>query len=173
MFNLEGEKIFDNVDSAARLSTKRLHLMGCAFDNNGNLVLVGESWKIDATRAVAATGASILLAATIGGYANVYTGLDHKIDNVVFATLSPQDGALINFKTFPVGPWLNYGRLMTQGSHVLIVVSNQVIIYDVNDPNRPPAPFTSLKYNEYLILTPYGALVNRHEKGMYTLNWLR
>ncbi len=173
MYNLDGDKIFDHVDSAARLSTKRLHLMGHAFDRDGNLVLVGESWKYDATRAVAATGVSILMAAAGVGYGGVYGGLDHKIDHVVFATMSPTDGSITNFKTFPVGPWLDYGRLMTQGGHVLIAVSKSVIIYNVNEPNQAPAPFTSLKVNESLILTPFGPLVNRRDGKNYTLRWLQ
>lgn len=173
MYNLDGDKIFDNVDSASRLSTKRLHLMGSAFDREGNLILVGESWKYDATRAVAATGMSILMAAAGVGYGGVYGGLDQKIDHVVFATMSPADGSIKNFKTFPVGPWLNYGRLLTQGSHVLIAVSNSVIIYNVNEPDQAPAPFTSLKMNENLILTPYGALVNKRDGKNYTLRWLQ
>jgi hypothetical protein len=172
MYNLDGERIFDNVDSAARLSTKRLHLMGHTFDGNGNLVLIAESWKYDATRAVAATGMSILMAAAGVGYGGVYGGLDHKIDHVVFATMSPTDGSIKNFKTFPVGPWLDYGRLLTQGSHVLFAVSNNVIIYNVNEPNHAPAPFTSLKLNESLTLTPRGPLVNRRDGKNYTLRWL-
>ncbi len=174
MFNLYGDKIFDNVDSAARLSTKRLHLMGNVFDQDGNLVLVGESWRPDATRMIAATAGSVALALlTRGVYTRVYApGVDHKIETVVFATLSPIDGKLINFKTFPVGPWYDYGNLMTEGSHVLIAISNQVISYDVNEPNSPPAPFTSLGTRENLILTPSGPVINKWEKGRYVLSKL-
>lgn len=173
MYNLFGEKIFDNVDSAARLSTRRLHLMGNVFDQDGNLVLVGESWKPDATRAVVTSAASILLAVAVGGYAGVNTRVDHKIDHVVFATLSPVDGKLINFKTFPVGPWYDYGILMTEGSHVLIAISNQVISYDASEPNTPPAPFTSLRSGENLILTSSGPIVGKSERGRYVLTKLR
>ncbi len=174
MFALNGEKIFDQVDSAARFSTRRLHLMGNVFDQEGNLILIGEGWKVDATRAVATTAASVLLAAAIGGVPGVYTGVDHKIDNVVFATLSPVDGKVINFKSFPVGPWYDYGNLMTAGSHVLIAIANQVIIYDVNEPNSPPKPFTSLRSRENLLLTPYGPLIgkwNNHRDG-YVISFL-
>jgi hypothetical protein len=173
MFSLYGEKIFEKVDSAARLSTRRLHLMGNVFNQDGNLVLVGEGWKPDATRAVVYSAASILLAVTVGGYAGVSTRVDHKIDNVVFATLSPVDGKLINFKTFPVGPWYDYGNLMTEGGHVLISISNQVIIYDANDPDTPPKPFTKLGSRENLILTPSGPIINKWEKGRYVLSKLR
>jgi|GEM_PF-6128247 len=170
MYNLSGERIFDNVDSAARLSTRRMHLMGSVFNQDGDLVLIAEGWKPDATRAIATTAASILAASLLGGYANVYARVDHKIDNVVFATLSPVDGSLKNFKTFPVGPWLNYGRLMTIGSHALFAVSGQVIIYNVNDPNAPPVPFTSLRMNESLILTQTGAIINKQEKYQCVLS---
>lgn len=173
MFNFSGEQIFDRVDSASRLSTRRLHLMGNVFDMDGNLVLVGEGWKADATRAIASTAASVLLAVTVGGYMGLSTRVDHKIDNVVFATLSPGDGKLINFKTFPVGPWYDYGTLMTEGSYVLITISNQVIIYDANEPNTPPKPFTSLNSNENLILTPTGPVVGKWKKDQYVLGRLR
>ena len=175
MFNLSGEKIFDNVDSAARLSTKRLHLMGSVFDQDGNLVLVGESWRPDATRAIVSAAGSIALALlTRGAYTRVYAaGIDHKIESVVFATLSPADGKLINFKAFPVGPWLEYGSLMTEGSRALIAISNQVIIYDANEPNAPPKPFTSLRSRETLILTPSGPIINKWDGSRYTLSRLR
>ncbi len=173
LFNLYGEKIFDEVDSAARLSTKRLHLMGSVFDQEGNLVLIGESWRPDATRAVVTSAASILLAATIGGYAGINTRVDHKIDNVVFATLSPQDGKLKYFRAYPVGPWRDYGSLMTEGGNVLFRINNQVIIYDVNDPGKPPSPFTSLRAGENLILTPSGPIINRQERNRNILSRLR
>jgi hypothetical protein len=172
MFNLQGERIFDNVDSAARLSTRRMHLMGNVFDQNGDLVLISESWKYDATRAIASTAGTILVGALLGGY--VYTGssarLDHKIDHLNFATLSPIDGSLKKFKSFPVGPWLNYGRLMTEGSHVLLIVSNQVISYDANDPNAAPAILTTLKFGESILVTPSGPIAMKMSKGIYTLN---
>ncbi len=172
MFNFAGERIFDEVDSASRLSTRRVHLLGSVFDQHGNLVLVGEGWKADATRAIASTAASVLLAVTMGGYMGVNTQVDHKIDHVVFATLSPADGKLINFKTFPVGPWYDYGSLITEGSHVLMAISNQVIIYDANEPNVPPKPFTSLRSNENLILTPSGPIIGKWERGRYVLSRL-
>jgi len=175
MFGLNGEKIFDQVDSAARLSTRRLHIMGNVFDQDGNLVLVGEGWKVDATRAVATTAASVLLAAAIGGVPRVYTGIDHKIDNVVFATLSPVDGKLISFKSFPVGPWYDYGTLMTSGSVALISIFNQVIIYDANEPNSPPKPFTTLRSRENLLLTPYGPIIGKwdNRQDRYVISHLR
>jgi hypothetical protein len=171
MFNLSGEKIFDNVDSAARLSTRRMHLMGNTFDQNGDLVLITESWKPDATRAIASTAGSILVGAMLGGY--VYGGvnprLDHKIDHLNFATLSPMDGSLKKLKSFPVGPWLSYGRLITEGSHILLVVSSQVISYDANDPNAAPALLTALKFGEGILATPWGPIVTKMNRGMYTL----
>lgn len=172
MFNLSGEKIFDSVDSAARLSTRRMHLMGNAFDQNGDLVLISESWKLDATRAIASTAGSILVGALLGGpvYTGVNTRLDHKIDHLNFATLSPIDGSLKKFKSFPVGPWLSYGQLLTEGSHILLIVSGQVISYDANDPNAAPAILTSLKFGESILTTPSGPIVMKMSKGIYTLN---
>lgn len=172
MFNLSGEKIFDTVDSAARLSTRRMHLMGNVFDQNGDVVLISESWKLDATRAIASTAGSILIGAMLGGYgySAVNTNLDHKIDHLNFATLSPMDGSLKKFKSFPVGPWLSYGRLITEGSHVLLIVTNQVLSYDANDPNAAPAILTTLKFGESVMTTPSGPLVIKMSKGVYTLN---
>jgi hypothetical protein len=173
MFNLSGERIFDNVDSAARMSTRRMHLLGNVFDENGDLVLVAEGWKLDATRAIASTAGSILVSAVLGGYTRVYGGLDHKIDQLIFATLSPIDGKLKKFKSFPVGPWLNYGRLITEGSHVLLAVSNQVVTYDVNDPNAAPALLTALAPGQNIIAIPSGPIIIKMYKGIYTLNRLR
>jgi len=174
-FNLDGDKILDEVDSSTVLSTRRLHLMGNLFDQDGNLVLIGEGWRPDATRAIATTATSIALALlTRSAYVNVYgAGIDHKIENVTFATLSPADGKLKSLKVFPVGPWLNYGRLMTEGSYALFHVNNQVIIYDVNEPNHPPSPFTSLHSNESLILTPSGPIINKKANGHFTLRRAR
>ena len=169
MYNLRGERIFDAIDSAARLSTRRMHLMGSVFNQDGNLVLVGEGWKADATRAVAATAASFLLTAAVGIGPRVYMGLDHKVDQVVFATLSPGDGKLLDFRSFPVGPWYNYGALLTEGSHAMIQVGNQVISYDANDPARPPVLFTSLRDRESLVLTPAGPLINQRSGNYHTL----
>jgi len=174
-FNLDGDKILDEVDSSAVLSTRRLHHMGSVFDREGNLILIGEGWKPDATRAIATTAGSIALALlTRGAYIRVGVGgIDHKIENVTFATLSPQDGKLKSLKVFPVGPWLTYGRLMTEGSYALFHVNSQVIIYDVNEPNHPPSPFTSLRPNESLILTPSGPIINKKANGRYTLRRAR
>ncbi|HEV8512912.1 MAG TPA: hypothetical protein VGQ59_06530 [Cyclobacteriaceae bacterium] len=170
-FTLDGDKILDEVDSSTLLSTRRLHLMGSVFDQDGNLVLIGEGWKPDATRAIATTAGGVALALlTRGAYVRVYSaGIDHKIENVTFATLSPENGKLKSLKVFPVGPWLTYGRLMTEGGFVLLQVKDQVIIYDVNDPNHPPSPFTSLRTNESLILTPSGPIINKKSNGHYTL----
>jgi hypothetical protein len=175
LFNLKGEKIFDQVDSSALLSTRRLHIMGNTFDQDGNLVLIGEGWRPDATRAIAGAAGSIALALlTRGAYTRVYaTGIDHKIESVVFAFLSPEDGKLKSVKTYPVGPWLTYGRLMTEGAYALFHVKNQVIIYDVNNPNRPPSPFTTLRPSESLILTPSGPIINKKANGYYTLSRVR
>ncbi len=174
-FNLDGDKILDEVDSSTVLSTRRLHLMGNTFDQDGNLILIGEGWRPDATRAIATTASSIALALlTRGAYVRVGVGgIDHKIENITFATLSPQDGKLKSLKAFPVGPWLTYGRLMTEGSYALFLVNSQVIIYDVNDPNHPPSPFTSLRSNESLILTPSGPIINKKANGHYTLRRAR
>lgn len=175
MFNLSGEKIFDRVDSAARLSTRRMHLMGNVFDQNGDLILISESWKLDATRAIASTAGSILVGALLGGpvYTGVNARLDHKIDHLNFATLSPIDGSLKKFKSFPVGPWLSYGRLMTEGSHILLIVSGQVISYDANDPNAAPAILTTLKFGESILTSPSGPIVMKMSKGIYTLSRVR
>jgi hypothetical protein len=174
-FNLDGDKILDEVDSSTVLSTRRLHLMGNTFDQDGNLVLIGEGWRPDATRAIATTAASVALALlTRGAYVRVGVGgIDHKIENITFATLSPQDGKLKSLKVFPVGPWLTYGRLMTEGSYALFHVNSQVIIYDVNDPSHPPSPFTSLRPNESLILTPSGPIINKRANHYYTLRRAR
>jgi hypothetical protein len=173
MFNLSGDRIFDQVDSAARMSTRRMYLMGNVFDQSGDLVLVAEGWKPDATRAIASTAASVLVGAMLGGYSRVYTGLDHKIDQLIFATLSPVDGSLKKFKSFPVGPWLNYGRLITEGSHVLLVVNDQVISYNTNDSNAAPSLLTTLKIGENIIAAPSGPIIIKYYKGIYTLSHIR
>jgi hypothetical protein len=149
--------------------------MGNVFDREGNLILIGEGWKPDATRAIATTAGSIALALlTRGAYVRVGVGgIDHKIENITFATLSPQDGKLKSLKVFPVGPWLTYGRLMTEGGYALFQVNSQIIIYDVNEPNHPPSPFTSLHSNESLILTPSGPIINKKANGHYTLRRAR
>jgi hypothetical protein len=174
-FNLDGDKILDEVDSSTVLSTRRLHLMGSTFDQDGNLVLIGEGWRPDATRAIATTASSIALALlTRGAYVRVgVAGIDHKIENVTFATLSPADGKIKSLKVFPVGPWLTYGRLMTEGSYALFHVNSQVIIYDVNEPNHPPSVFTTLHSNESLILTPSGPIINKKANGRFTLRRAR
>lgn len=175
MYSLNGEKIFDRVDSAERFSTRRMHLMGNVFDRDGNLVIVAEGWKPDATRAIATTAGSVALAVlSRGAYTRVYTaGIDHKVDNVIFATMSPVDGQLTNFKSFPVGPWLEFGRLLTEGSHAVIAVSKQVISYDANEPNAPPSLLTALHNNENLMLTPFGPILTRWTGSRITLNRLR
>lgn len=173
MLSLNGEKIFDKVDSAERLSTRRMQLMGSLFDQDGNLVLVAEGWKPDVSRAVAATAASVLFSAAFGTYTRVYAGVDHKIDNVIFATLSPMDGKLVNFKSFPVGPWLSFGRLLTEGSHAVIAVNRDVLMYDVNSPNTPPSILTVVNYNENLILTSFGPIVARWSNSKITLKKIR
>jgi hypothetical protein len=172
MLSLNGEKIFDKVDSAERLSSRRMHLMGNVFDQDGNLVLVAEGWKPDVTRAVAATAASVIFSAAFGTYSRVYASVDHKIDNVIFATLSPMDGKLINFKSFPVGPWLDFGRLLTEGSHAVIAVNREALSYDVNAPNTPPTLLTVIHSNENLILTSFGPIVTRWTGTRITLNRL-
>lgn len=169
LFDVSGEKIFDKTDSAQRFSTKRMHLMGGAFDQNGNVVLVAEGWKPDATRAIVATGASILVAAMGGGYPGLYTSVDHKIEQLIFATLSPVDGSLQNYRSFPVGPWLSYGQLTIGGSHILLQVNNEVFMYDVNEPSTPPFLFTSLQANESLELSGSGPIVVSLLKKKYQL----
>ncbi|MBS1488313.1 MAG: hypothetical protein JST43_12065 [Bacteroidetes bacterium] len=173
-YSLQGDLIFDRIDTAQRLSTKRMHLMGNTFDQNGNLVFVAESWKPDATRMIATTAATVALAIlSRGAYVNTgIAGMDHKIDQINFATLSPDNGSVLTFRKFPVGPWLNYGRLLTQGEHVLIIVNNQAIHYNVSDPDKPPSLFTSLQVNESLMLTSAGPVVVNVTRRHYKLKRL-
>ncbi|MBS1486746.1 MAG: hypothetical protein JST43_04090 [Bacteroidetes bacterium] len=173
-YNLQGDLIFDRIDTAQRLSTKRMHLMGNTFDQNGNLVIVAESWKPDATRMIATTAATVALAVlTRGAYINnSVVGIDHKIDQINFATLSPDNGTVLAFKKFPVGPWLNYGRLLTQGEHVLVIVNNQAIHYNIGDPDKPPSLFTSLQFNESIMLTSAGPVVVNVTRRHYKLKRL-
>ncbi|MGC4023169.1 MAG: hypothetical protein QM734_15115 [Cyclobacteriaceae bacterium] len=174
MYNLSGERIFDHVDSSAVLSTRRLHMMGNVFDQEGNLVLIGEGWKPDATRMIASTAASVAIAVlSRGSYTRVYaSGLDHKVENVVFATMSPMDGQVKNLKTFPVGPWLIYGTLLTEGGHAVFIVNNQVLNYDVDQGNLAPSMLTTLGMNESLTLTPSGPIVVKKERMKTTLRRL-
>ncbi|HCW09119.1 MAG TPA: hypothetical protein DGG95_17315 [Cytophagales bacterium] len=165
MFDLSGQPIFDQVDSAARLSTRRMHLMGSVFNQDGNLVLVGEGFKLDATRMVATTAVSILL-----GVPQVVGGLDHKIDHLIIATLSSTDGKLTDFKSFPVGPWLSYGRLLTYDSKIILIVSGQVLVYDANETNSAPSLFATLNTGENLILTSFGPIKSKRTNRLITLS---
>jgi hypothetical protein len=162
MFDLNGQRIFDKLDTAARLSSKRMRLMGHVFDKDGNLVLIGEGWKIDATRAIAATAGTVLAVAVLGGgyLGGINSNLDNKIDKLIFATVSPDDGIIRNFKVFPIGPYNNdFGTLITDGEHVLFEFRNNIFIYDPNDPQAPPKPFTSLTARENLLLASFGPVV--------------
>jgi hypothetical protein len=173
LYNLEGERIVDHIDSAAVLSSKRLHLMGSAFDDQGNLVLIGEGWKPDATRMVASTAATFALAVlTRGAYVSGIQGVDHKIENLVFATLSSTNGKLQSLKTYPVGPWLTYGGLMTESNHVVIQYFDHTIIYDVNTPEMAPAPLTMLNTGERMILLPTGPVIVKPSKSQFILRRL-
>lgn len=173
LYNLSGERIFDQIDSSAVLSSKRLHLMGSVFDDQGNLVLIGEGWKPDATRMVASVATTIMMAAlTRGAYVSGVQGVDHKIENVVFATLSSTSGKLQSLKTFPIGPWLTYGRLMTESNHVVLQYFGNTLIYDVNLPENAPIPLTLLNANERLILLPTGPVIAKSIKSQFILRRL-
>jgi len=172
LFDLDGNVIFDRVDTTNRMSKHRNKLMGHAFDNNGNVVLAGEGYKLDATRAIISTATSVMLAAALGSGTNVSarTGLDTRIDFVTFVTLSTSNGEVLSFKKFPVGPWYEFANYMSDGEHMLIGVSNKFLIYDPNKPDTPPSFFTALKSKEQLLLTPMGPMITSRENFSKVIN---
>jgi hypothetical protein len=156
MFDLTGNRLFDKVDSTDRLTSQRMHTLGHVFDAGGNLIIIGEGWKPDATRAIAVTTASILTAVLIGGVPRVYGTIDHKITSLVMARISSTNGSLLNFYSFPAGPWLRYSSMITDGSHVLIENANQLLLYDPDQPGRPPVLFTTINPRNGLLITRLG-----------------
>jgi hypothetical protein len=175
IYDLEGTRIFDRLDTASRFSSKRMRLMGSAFDENGDLVLAGQGWKLDPTRAIATTVIGIAAAALIGGPAIYSAQMDVKIDQLIFATISPDDGMVKNFKTFPVGPWSQFGRLMTGGDHMLLRFNNNVLIYYMNELETPPQPFTTLSAVEDIFLASFGPVILRNDRqaNVLTLSPMR
>ena len=158
MFDLTGNRLFDEVDSTDRLSSQRMHTLGHVFDAEGNLIIIGEGWKPDATRAIAMTTASILTAVLIGATPGVYGTIDHKITSLVMAKISSTNGSVINFYSFPAGPWLQYSSMITDGSHVLIENANQLLLYDPDQPGKPPVRFTTFNPRQGLMITPFGPI---------------
>lgn len=156
LFDLDGKRILDEVDTTARLSSTRMHALGHVFDREGNLFVIGEGWKADYTAAIATSAAGILSAALLGGAPYMNTQPDQRITSLVVARISTVDGKVKDFYTFPVGPWSQFSDMITDGSKVLIENYNQVLMYDPEQPNKAPSLFTSLRSGEGLIIGPFG-----------------
>ncbi|CAN5470109.1 hypothetical protein BH09BAC3_BH09BAC3_34030 [soil metagenome] len=160
MFDLEGNILFDRMDTTDRMGKYRRHLMGSAFDKDGNLVLIAEGYKIDATRAVATTAAAVALGVLVGGI-SIGGGVpaDNKIDFITSAVMSSSTGQVQWYRNFPVGPWHDFATFYTDGERVLIGVKSKFLLYNVSDPAVAPSQFATVKMSEQLILTSFGPAV--------------
>ncbi len=161
MFDTQGRQLFDRMDTTDRMGKYRRHLMGSAFDKDGNLVLIAEGYKVDATRAVATTAAAVALGVLIGGVSIGSGGVsaDNRIDFITSAVLSTSTGQVQWYKNFPVGPWHEFATFYTDGERVLIGVKTKFLLYNVSDPGVPPSQFATVKLSEQLILTSFGPAV--------------
>ncbi|NOT74999.1 MAG: hypothetical protein HOP08_08720 [Cyclobacteriaceae bacterium] len=178
MFDMNGQQIFDKVDTADRMGKHRRHLSGSVFDAQGNLVLVGEGYRLDATRMVVSGLATIALAVATGANTYGYGGLggpDDRVDFITSAIISPEDGEVKQHWNFPVGPWIGFPSFLTDGKRILIGISNNFLLYKVDAPDVPPVKFVSLKTREQLVLTSYGPAISyRHSTlKMHTLELLK
>ncbi|MEJ0054938.1 MAG: hypothetical protein WDN75_04395 [Bacteroidota bacterium] len=172
MFDLKGNRLFEKVDTTDRLGKYKRHLMGSAFDKDGNLVLIGEGYKADVTKAVATTAAGIAAGVFLGGGVVIGAGggrsVDNKIDFITSVVLSANNGEVKKYKSFPVGPWHDFASFLTDGQHVLIGISNKFLLYDIDDPDIPPTQFATLKSREKLILTPFGPAITYRDGSKKT-----
>ncbi len=94
MFDMQGKLLFDKMDTTDRMGKYRRHLLGSSFDKDGDLVLIGEGYKLDATRVVVATAATVALGVLMGGGVVASGGgsADSRIDFISSAVLSTQTG---------------------------------------------------------------------------------
>ncbi len=161
MFDMRGNRLFDKVDTIDRMGKYRRHLMGSVFDKDGNLILIGEGYKLDATKVIATTAASIAVGVLLGGgYVPGLGGnVENKIDFVTSVVLSTYNGEVKQYRTFAVGPWHDFATFLTDGQHVLIGVSKKFLLYDVDTPEIPPTQFATLKSRDKLILTSFGPAI--------------
>ncbi|CAN5616608.1 hypothetical protein BH10BAC4_BH10BAC4_00310 [soil metagenome] len=160
MFDLEGKQLFDKIDTTDRMGKYRRHLMGSIFDQEGNLVLIGEGYKRDATKAVVSTAAGIAIGVLLGGPAIISSDVENRIDFITSAVLSSDNGQVKQYRTFPVGPWYDFANFMTDGEHILIGVSNKFLLYNASEPDVPPVMFATLRSRERLLLTSFGPAIS-------------
>lgn len=169
MFDLEGKRIFDKVDTVDRNPRYRRRILASAFDRDGNLVLLGSGFRLDATRAAGSIAAGILLTSITGYTPYMSVGLDAKIDFVLSAVLSPEDGTIKSYNVFEVGPWYGFPNILTYQQHVLIGVLGKFLIYDTDMPTVPPEKFATLESREQLVLTGRGPVITHRKNSKKTI----
>jgi hypothetical protein len=165
MFDLEGKQLFEKIDTTDRMGKYRRHLMGSIFDREGNLMLIGEGYKRDATKAIASTAAGIAFGVLLGGPVIVNSQVDNRIDFISAAILSSENGQVKEYHTFPVGPWYDFANFLTDGEHILIGVSNKFLLYNASEPNVPPVMFATLRSRERLLLTSFGPAISYRDSS--------
>jgi len=167
MFDMQGKLLFDKIDTTDRMGKYRRHLLGSSFDKDGNLILIGEGYRLDATRVVVATAATVAIGVLLGGGVIASGGgsADNRIDFISSAVLSKETGNVKSYKNFPVGPWFDFSTFYSNGQQVLIGVKNKFLLYNVNEPDVPPSLFASLKIREQLLLTSFGPAVTYRDTG--------
>ena len=172
MFDLSGKSIFDQADTTDRMSSQRMHTLGYVFDLEGNLLIIGEGWKLDYSRAIAGTAISILFTAALGVPMIPQTGVDQHITSLIIAKISPTDGIVKDFFAFPIGPWFQFSQLITDGVHIFIANSSEVLSYNPDQPNLAPSNFVNFHYREQLIIGPDGPVAIKVKKKNVELEML-
>lgn len=164
-YDLRGRLVFQRTDTVDRLNKYRIMVMGSTFDQDGNIVLLGEAYKPDVNTESEVALASVLLSGASGATTV------HEIDKVDFITstvCSPETGDILKFRYYPVGPWRHFSEFQSYGRYVMMKVLNKIMFYDVDTPEIPPVKYASVGMMEPTYVTPNGPVSIRYV-GLHTV----
>jgi hypothetical protein len=150
-FDLSGNRIFDRVDTVDRLSGNRLQLLGGAFGPDGDLVILGESYKLDATNVVAGTAASIALSVLVRSPNVIMPKARQIVQELVSARISPT-GDFLEFHRFPVDHRNEFSRMIKDDRQVYLRYKDQLWLYDLRNISNPPRRFTRISPTDDLVI---------------------
>jgi hypothetical protein len=151
-FDLMGHPTFDHVDTTERLSGNRLQLLGGAIIPDGDMILVGESYKLDASAMVAGTAASIALAVLMRNPSAARTmgNVQKIVQGIVSVRMSP-DGAVKEFNTFAVDHRNAFSIFLKDDQQVYLRYKEQLWLYDLTKLSSPPQRFNTVALGEDVI----------------------
>lgn len=158
-YDLLGRQVFEKVDSVDRLDNYRIMVMGSAFDQEGNLVMMGQAYKQESGKKAAVATVGILT----GGIALIPLKEEAKIEFITSTVCSPETGEILKFRAFPVGPWRYFSEFHSYGSYVMMKVLTKTVFFNVNTPEIPPIQFTDIGMMQSLHITPFGPVATKYQ----------